>query len=396
MYEFLSGAELAGKPGENAEYSNLGTGLLGHVLALKAGTDYETLVRKRIIDPLKMADTVITLTPKLEERMAQGHDATLEPTSNWDIPTLAGAGALRSTVDDMLLFLAANLGLKKSPVYKAMKDTHAAREEFGMPDMQIGLGWLIREGHGHTIHWHNGETGGFHSFAGFDADANRGVVVLSNSSNDIEDIGFHLLVPAFELSKFRTADEAVEFDPEKFDDYVGRYQLSPDFIFIVTRDGDRYWVLATGQGMTEVFPESETRFFATAVEGAISFHRDEDGKVSHMMLRQGGMDQRADWLDADVPETPATVDVAEEVLQRYVGRYELQPGNIINVRREGGTLFAQLTSQPEFEIFAESETKFFWRVADAQITFNAGEGGRIDSATLHQGGRNMPAPRLGD
>jgi hypothetical protein len=262
--------------------------------------------------------------------------------------------------------------------------------------MHIGLGWLIREAHGRTIHWHNGGTGGYHSFVGFDKERKTGVVVLSNSTHDIDDIGFHLLVPQLELATFKAAAQAVEFDPELFDDYVGRYQLAPDFVLSVSRDGDRFYVQATGQGAIEVFPESESRFFATSVEAAVSFVRGEDGKVSHLVLHQGGVDQKAEWLDADLPEAPETVSVPEPVMDRYVGRYELQPGFIISIRRDGARLFAQATAQPEFEIFAESETKFFYRVVEAQITFNSDETGKAASLTLHQGGRNMPAERLED
>jgi CubicO group peptidase (beta-lactamase class C family) len=396
VYDFLSRVELNDKPGTEVAYSNYGAGLLGHILALQAGSDYETLVRKRIAGPLKMQDTVIALSPKLEKRLARGHDAALAPVANWDIVTLAGAGGIRSTVDDMLLFVAANMGLVESPIVDAMQDSHGQREEVGGDETHIGLGWFIRRRDGHTIHFHNGQTGGYHSFAGFDREAGKGVVVLSNSSNDIDDIGFHLLVPEIELTKFKTETEAVEIDPELFDDYVGRYELTPDFILSATRDGDRFFIQATGQGMVEVFPESETRFFATVTEAAVSFVKGEDGKVSHLVLHQGGRDQRADWLDADVVEAPTAVRVPEEVLERYVGRYELQPNFVITVRRDGDKLFAQATAQPEFEIFAESETKFFYRVVDAQITFNTDETGKTESLTLHQGGRNMPARLLED
>ncbi len=396
MYEFLSGTELTAAPGENATYSNFGTGLLGHVLALQAGSDYETLVRKRIAGPLKMKDTRVTLTPKLTKRLAQGHDAELAPAANWDIPTLAGAGALRSTVDDMLTFLAANLGLTRSSISDALQETHLQREEFGGPQMHIGLGWLIRQEHDRTIHWHNGGTGGYHSFAGFDKERKLGVVVLSNSTNDIDDIGFHLLAPEFSLAQFKDEGQAVEFDPERFDDYVGRYQLTPEFILSVTREEDRYYVQATGQGMLEVFPESDTRFFATVVEAAVSFVRGDDGKVSHLVLHQGGMDQKAEWLDGDVATFPEVVNVPEPTLESYAGRYALQPGFTVTVRRDGARLLVQLTGQPEFEVFAESETKFYYKVVDAQISFNADDAGKIESLTLHQGGRNMPAKRLED
>ncbi len=394
MYAFLAGVELSGKPGAKAAYSNVGVGLLGHILALQAGTTYEALMRERIAGPLKMTDTVITLTPQLRERLAQGHDATLAPVANWDIPTLAGAGALRSTVDDMLLFLAANLGRTDSPIARAMEETQRSREDFSGPEMRIGLGWLIRKAPGGTIHWHNGGTGGYHSFAGFDREHKRGVVVLSNSANDIDDIGFHLIDAELPLAKSKTASEAVPFDPKIFDDYVGRYQLAPGFILSVTRDGGRFYVQATGQGMLEVFPESDSRFFATAVEAAISFVRGADGKVSHLVLHQGGVDQKAEWLDAAVPAAAPTIRVPEQTLDKYVGRYELQPGFVIGIRRDGAKLLAQATAQPEFEIFAESETKFFYRVVDAQITFQTDEKGTTAGLILHQNGRDMPAKRL--
>jgi CTP synthase (UTP-ammonia lyase) len=181
-----------------------------------------------------------------------------------------------------------------------------------------------------------------------------------------------------------------------FDAYVGRYRLAPDFILTVTREGGRFYVQATGQEMIEVFPESNERFFATAVQAAVTFVRGEDGKVSHLVVHQGGRDQEAEWIDTDVPQVPKTVTVPQEILDKYVGRYELQPGFVITIRHDGTRLLAQATAQPEVEIFAESETKFFYRVVDAQITFNLGEDGRTASLTLHQGGRDMPAKRLQD
>src|SRR5215510_9584529 len=93
LYSFLSGYTLTRDIGAKYEYSNLGVGLLGHVLALRAGTDYETLVRQRILNPLKMDHSGIKLTPQMQARLAPGHDQSLKPVGNWDLPVLAGAGA---------------------------------------------------------------------------------------------------------------------------------------------------------------------------------------------------------------------------------------------------------------------------------------------------------------
>src|SRR5688572_12007119 len=100
MYDSLSDFKPARDIGSEYEYSNLGAGLLGHVLALKAGTNYEALVLERICQPLGMTNTSITLSAAVQKRLAPGHDASGAPAKNWDLPTLAGAGALRSTVND--------------------------------------------------------------------------------------------------------------------------------------------------------------------------------------------------------------------------------------------------------------------------------------------------------
>lgn len=155
MYEFISGYTLTRDIGAKYEYSNLGVGLLGHILALRAGKDYETLVRTRICSPLKMNSTRITLTPAMQARLATGHNPVRLPVPNWDLPTLAGAGALRSTVNDMLKFVAANLGLKKSPLLAAMQKTHQSRHNTGVPDLE-SLYVEYHYGHGDGIKYVNG------------------------------------------------------------------------------------------------------------------------------------------------------------------------------------------------------------------------------------------------
>ncbi len=293
LYEFLSSHELARDVGETVEYSNLGAGLLGHALALSQETDYETLVSTRLLEPLGMSDTSITLSPSQQERLAIGHSVQLRPVANWDLPTLAGAGALRSTVNDMLTFVEANLGLVESPLHAAMAATHVPRRDFAAPDMQIGLGWVTRRGHGRELHWHNGGTGGYRSFLGFDLESRTGVVVLSNSGDSVDDLGFHLLDSLYRLVVPPALRTAVEVDPAIYDAYVGRYRLTEDLVFAVTRQGARLFVQLTGQPRFEVFPESETKFFLRVVDAQITFGRADDGSVDHLVLHQGGVDQRA-------------------------------------------------------------------------------------------------------
>ena len=194
LYEFLSGHQLVRDIGAQYEYSNLGMGLLGHVLALKAATSYEALVRTRILDPLGMTDTAITLTPSMRSRLALGFALDGSRASNWDIPTLAGAGALRSNVRDMLVFARANLGDRPSaPLSRAMRQAQDVRHATGRPGMAIGLGWHVRTTDGTDVHWHNGGTGGYRTWIGFDRKRSVAAVVLTNSAEGADDFGFELV-----------------------------------------------------------------------------------------------------------------------------------------------------------------------------------------------------------
>ena len=119
------------------------------------------------------------------------------PAKGWDLPTLAGAGALRSSANDMLTFLAAVMGYSQSSLAPAMKAMLQPRSPGGPPGLEIALGWHIFTANGKTILWHNGGTGGYRTFMGFDPETRTGVVVLANASSlaGPDDIGRHLLDP---------------------------------------------------------------------------------------------------------------------------------------------------------------------------------------------------------
>ncbi len=290
LYQFLSSYQLTRDIGSHYEYSNLGGGLLGQVLSRRAGMDYETLVRTRICEPLGMKSTRITLPTDMKARFAVGHNPAQEAVANWDLPTLAGAGALRSTANDLLSFLAANLGYTKSPLAPAMAAMLTARRSTDMPGLEIALGWHILTRDGHEIIWHNGGTGGFRTFIGFDSKNRVGVVALSNTSTTtgVDDIGRHLLDTKFPLAQPPKEHKQVAVDPKLFDGYVGRYELAPNFVLTVTREGDHLFTQATGQPKVEIFPESDRDYFLKVVDAQITFETDSQGRATGLMLHQGG------------------------------------------------------------------------------------------------------------
>lgn len=193
LYAFLSGHRLARDVGAQYEYSNVGMGLLGHALALRAGKPYEQLVTERILEPLAMRDTVVTLSPSLRQRLAPGFAMDGSRASNWDIPTLAGAGALRSTVHDMLVFLRANVSPPSNRLAPAIQRTHEGRTPTGRPGLSVALGWHVLEADGAEIHWHNGGTGGYRSWIGFDRKRGVAAAVLTSSAQSADAFGIELV-----------------------------------------------------------------------------------------------------------------------------------------------------------------------------------------------------------
>ena len=202
LYEFLNTFELPRDPGSKWEYSNVGFGLLGHVLARRGGMDYETIVRLRICGPLDMTGARMVVPSNMQARAVTGHNPDLQPVPKWDWDVLAGAGGFWSTAGDLLDFLAANLGLKQSGLAPAIAAMLKDRVAIGKVDVGQALGWQTLSRNGVELIWTDGQTFGFSGFIGFDPETGRGVVVLSDAGTGVIDLGMHLLDSRNPLRKF--------------------------------------------------------------------------------------------------------------------------------------------------------------------------------------------------
>ena len=280
LYDFIPQSTLTRDIGSRYEYSNLAMGLLGHILSLKAGMSYEDMIVERICRPLGMEDTVITLTPELEKRLAKPHNAKGE-VSLWDIPTLAGAGAIRATAEDMLTFLSANMGLKRTDLLPAMELAHVPRTDAG-ENMKVGLGWHIRDEGKTQIVWHNGGTGGYRTFAGFDKEKKLGVVVLSNMSIGHDDIGFHVLDST---SALREIKDIFTVEPKILDKCAGEFKvMESGETHVVTRREGQLIFKSPGQRPVLLFPKSEKEFTLKFSAMRISFEADASEKIVKMIM----------------------------------------------------------------------------------------------------------------
>jgi D-alanyl-D-alanine-carboxypeptidase/D-alanyl-D-alanine-endopeptidase len=176
--------------------------------------------------------------------------------------------------------------------------------------------------------------------------------------------------------------------------YVGTYQLTPDLKMAITLDGNQLSEKLGEQPSFPIFPESETLFFLKVVDAEIEFVQESSGKVTRLVLHQNG-DREAPKISdkAELPPPRKEIQVAAEILSHYVGTYELQPGVEVVMTLEDGQLMTQLTGQPKFPMFAESEDSFFLKVVDAKVTFVKGAQGAVNKLLIHQGGRDMEANR---
>ncbi|KSB89329.1 penicillin-binding protein [Caulobacter vibrioides] len=395
---FLRRYSLTRDVGAAYEYSNLGVGLLGWALAQRAGGDYETVLRKRVLAPLGMSSTAIKLSPPLAARFSPGHTADLSVTPHWDLTTLAGAGGLRSSADDLLKLMAAELGYVDTPLKAAMADQLVPRRPVG-GNVQVALGWHVATTPTGEIVSHGGGTMGFQTFVGFDRTTGLGVVVLSNTAGvmGVEDLGLHLLTGA-PLKTAPKVRQATTLPPAVLDGLTGRYVLGPGAVMSITREGQRVFGQLTGQPRIEIFAEGPTAFFARVVDAQLTFTVGADGRASAVTLHQNGQNtlapRLADGVEPPAAPTPKAVTLSPQALDALVGRYALAPTMILTVTRQEGKLFAQLTGQPTFEVFPQSPTEVTWAVVRARAEFVLGADGKAVSLVLHQNGRALPAPRV--
>jgi CubicO group peptidase (beta-lactamase class C family) len=297
LLAFLSGHELTRDVGERWEYSNFGVGLLGYLLGRAAGSDYETLLRERITGPLGMADTAIALSAGQQARFATAFDMYMRPAKPWHLPAMAGAGAIRSTANDMIKFAAASLD-PDSPIGPAMRTTLSVRRATGNSRVEQALGWqVVHPEPGREVLQHGGGTGGFRTHLALEPSSGRAVVALANSAAEpsAADLATHALVgspvaptPAVPPAPVPVARSEVTLPAAELDRVAGRYELAPNVVMTIARREDGLTAQLTGQPAFPIFAEGPLKFFWRVVDAEIEFSLDASGKVTGGTFAQDG------------------------------------------------------------------------------------------------------------
>lgn len=380
LLDSLAEVKLAQAPGERWAYSNYAMMLLTMVLAERSGADFETLLQRELFAPLGMRDSFIAKSPA-GTRTAEGHLPNGKVTSHWNIPVdFSGVGGVRASLDDMVLYLQAEMGERASPL--PLAKTQQQILELG--SRRMGMNWMIAPLNGADTIAHEGGTGGFSSLVAFDPAKKRGVVILSDTAmtsvGGLGSLGLHLLDPKVPLGTPRTVVSAPK---DLLEGLAGDYQLENGMRMQLKAGSGVLSVNVTGQGEIAMRQDSSGDFFPADFDAILRPQKQADGRYAFVWL-QGGGAMSAKRVDAAAAPKIAQPDAA--ALKAYEGEFRLAPSFAINVFVKDGKLYAQGTGQGALEITYAGKDSFVAERVGAEMEFQRDDKGAVNLMLLKQGG----------
>lgn len=388
-------------PGERWNYNNSGYALLGGIIEKVSGMSYADFIRTRIFEPLGMRNSYYETSNAIVPGRVSGYDRTPEGIRAANYLSMTqpyAAGSLISTVDDQLVWQrAVAQGRMLTP--ETWRRAFSPYQLGGGLSAGYGYGWFVGEAAGRPSIEHGGDINGFSSNGLWIPSERLHVIVLSNreregerNADDISrQIATRLLGTPAPPAPFTVAPEALR-------EYAGVYRVSETENRLVMVEGGAIYGQRGRNPRQEITPVGRDEFvFSTGTRAR--FVRGADGKITAIVVRgRIGPEEMAprtqESVEAVLAAASATVTVPVETLRRYVGVYELAPGFEITVRLDGDVLRAAPTNQQETAMVPESETRFFVREANATVIFETDASGAATRLVLHQGGRQLPAPKI--
>jgi CubicO group peptidase (beta-lactamase class C family) len=385
-------------PGERYSYNNSAYILLGAVIEKVSGKSYEDFIEQEIFAPLGMKRSRYGHQNEVVPGRVAGYDKEGDGYKVAEYLSLTqpyAAGSLLSTVDDLALWAEALSSGKLLGKASLERMTTPAKLTSGK-STNYAYGLAIASEDGLQILEHGGGIFGFSTDLLHVPGQRLLVIVLSNNpaqEPSPDALAFRVAMKA--LGKPVEERKAVDLDPATLDGYVGVYRFDKELARVIFREGDKLLAQRTGGERHEIRAASRDDFFYPEVGARIHFQRDAQGKITGMdFFQRFGPAEVGVKTDEPLPAERQAVKVDPNLYDGYAGEYELAPGFVLTVTREGDRLMAQATGQPKIEIFPESESKFFLKVVDAQLEFQRGPDGKATGVTLYQGGRVVPGKRV--
>jgi CubicO group peptidase (beta-lactamase class C family) len=384
-------------PNDQWLYNNSGYFLLGMIIEKVSGMPYGDYVSKNLFKPAGMKSS-FTDDSNLPANRATGYmksGAAEFKAADYIHPSVPySAGALFSTVDDLWKWNQAIFTyklVKRESLEKAWTPTTLNSGK------QVGYGYAWQFGRlgDAKVIGHGGAIDGFLSMEIYVPDQKIYVCILSNSMTvNPEEYTYGVAEIVAGISNAKEP-EVLRLTEPALDEYTGVYRISDTEDRVITRKGARLFSQRTGGTKFEIFPYEKDAFFFKDSPARVTFLRNAEGKIEAVELKSREfIPQRAERTNKPIPADRTEIELAGEIFDRYAGEYELAPGFIIKIWREDKNFKAQATGQPAFEIFAESEIKFFLKVVDAVVEFNKDDTGKVVGMTLFQNGNQMPGKKI--
>ena len=380
-------------PGTKWNYNNSGFFLLGYIIEKVTGKTYAEYIQENFFTPLGMTSSCYGSDTKIIKNRAYGYqpgDDGAENSAYCSMTQPYSAGSIMSTVGDLFKWHQAVHSyklVKKETIDKAFTEYKLANGD----GTGYGYGWFLSQLQGSPTIEHGGGIFGYLTSSIYLPEEDVFVALFSNNVGKAPELTA-LKMAAMTIGKPLKTTE-IKLDEATLDQYIGIYTNDKKREVIITREGAQLSAMLSGSGSRKMFPIEKDKFILEDAFMYATFSRDDQGKiVSFVSDDRGKLDT---WnLTEKKIEEKKSITVDEAMLEKYVGQYELQPGFIITFTREGNKLFTQGTGQPRFEVFAESETKFFLKVVDAQVEFVPDADGKVNKMILNQGGQTMEAKRI--
>ncbi len=421
--ETFSGLPLEFEPGSTWRYNNSGYFLLGVIIEKVTGMSYADALQAYIFDPLNMKHSGYDTHDAILKKRAAGYNRgangyVTAPYLDMSLPY--AAGSLYSTVEDLYLW---DRALYTEDVLSA-----DLKEKMFTPYMnRYGYGWGIEDdrafGKGKKkalIIGHGGGINGFNTIIERAPEDGHLVVLLNNTGGaDLEGISnqiFNVLydfqaempkkpidMEMSEVIQSKGVDAAVKRYRKLYADQQNAYEFSEQRMnglgYALLQQGNTDAAIVVFELNTETYPEAFNTWDSLGeayMEGGNKQQAIANYEKS-LALNPRNENAKEKLAELGVEVDPAIgqeIDVAADVLAGYVGEYAISPAFKITVTQAGRQLYVQATGQPRFEVYAETETKFFLKVVDAQIAFDVDEGGKATQLTLFQGGQTALAKRV--
>ena len=278
------------QPGEKWNYSNSGYVLLGYLIEKISQQNYSEFVQENILTPLGMKDSGYDSNSAIILHRASGYAPSAKGTIHAgyiDMSIPFSAGALYSTTEDLLRWEQGLMGGKLLSAASLAKMTTPFKNDYA-------FGLAVHAVNGHKVIEHGGGIEGFNTDIAYYPEDKVTVVVLANLNGGVPETIANALAQVAHGEKVVLPSERKEItvSPAVLGAYVGTYQLTPDFAIVVTFEGVQLMAQATGQPKFPLFAESETKFFLKVVDAEVEFFKNEKGEVTHLILHQGGQDQK--------------------------------------------------------------------------------------------------------